>query len=278
MTNATESFLQDFHNARPGLTAQVFAGLPVHDGQTTWPSTYAALAGALPTDGSVRSLFDLACGDGYLLALLARRLGPGVALSGLDMSERELTAARTRLGEQALLLQGRAQDLPLAHASQDVVSCHMALMLMTDLDQVLSELRRVLRPGGQLLVLIGASQRVQGPAIALWRELLQQQPRRQDRTDVRFGDPRLADLASLRIWWQGAGFIDFTARELQQQRWLTPAQWWDWFEGMYDLHLLPVDQHAEMRQRFEAGMAALVDARGRLLQTEAFRLLQVRAG
>jgi ubiquinone/menaquinone biosynthesis C-methylase UbiE len=274
MSNPTESFLQDFHNARPGLTAQVFADLPVREGELSWPSTYAALAAALPTDGSMHRVFDLACGDGYLLGLLAQRLGPSAALTGLDMSPGELAAARERLGERAVLLQGRAQALPLSDASQDAVSCHLALMLMHDLDTVMAQLHRVLRPGGQLLVLVGARQQAQSPALALWRTLLQAQTRRPDRQAVQFGDARLADDAALRTWWQKAGFTDLRVRVLQRQRQMTPAQWWDWFDTMYDLHLLPDTDHAGMRQRFEAALAPLLDAQGQVWHGEAFHLLQ----
>jgi ubiquinone/menaquinone biosynthesis C-methylase UbiE len=274
MSNATETFLQDFHNARPGLTAQVFADFPVREGAVSWPSTYAALAAALPTDGSVNRVFDLACGDGYLLAMLAQQLGPSAVLTGLDMTPGELVAARGRLGERAVLLEGRAQDLPLADASQDAVSCHLALMLMHDLDTVMAQLHRVLRPGGQLLVLVGARQRVQGPALSLWRSLLQQQTRRAGREAVRLGDPRLTNEAELRNWWQAVGFGNIRVRELQQERWLTPTQLWGVFETMYDLHLVPEGEHAGLRQRFEAGLAPHLDTQGRVGHVDAFSLLQ----
>jgi SAM-dependent methyltransferase len=276
MSNPTEAFLQDFHNARPGLTAQVFADLPVQADGRTWPSTYAALASLLPIDGSVRSVLDLACGDGHLLGLLSARLGAGVALTGLDMSTGELAAARERLGKRAVLLQGRAQALPLADASQDAVSCHLALMLMHDLDTVLAQVHRVLRPGGHLLVLVGARQRVQGPALQVWRELLQQQPRRADRADVRFGYPRLNDEAALRVWWQAVGFTGITLQTLQRESWLTPGQLWAWFEGMYDLHLLPQADHASLRQRFEAALAPQLNAQGQVWHGESFSLWQAR--
>jgi SAM-dependent methyltransferase len=281
MNNPTEAFLQDFHNARPGLTAQVFADLPVQaDDGHAWPSTYQALVSRLPTDGSVRSVLDLACGDGYLLSLLAQRLGEDVQLSGLDMSPGELAAAQVRLGARALLLRGRAQALPVPDASVDAVSCHLALMLMDDLDTVLAQLRRVLRPGGHLLVLVGARQRVQGPALQVWqvwRELLQAQPRRDGRQAVRFGDPRLAEPVLLRAWWQGAGLGELVVQELHQQRRLTPDQFWAFFQGMYDLHLVPAGEHAGLRARFVQRLLPQLDAQGTLPHADTFWLLHARA-
>jgi ubiquinone/menaquinone biosynthesis C-methylase UbiE len=59
--------------------------------------------------------------------LLAR----GVAeTTGVDMSPGELRAARARLGEAVPLVEARAQALPFADGSFDLVTCHLAFMLM----------------------------------------------------------------------------------------------------------------------------------------------------
>jgi SAM-dependent methyltransferase len=87
-------------------------------------------------------VLDLACGDGYLTALL-----PGAI--GLDV---EIVAARAR---GVAVVQGRAQQLPFADGAFDAVACHLAIMLFDGLDAVIGEIRRVLVPGGQLHAILG---------------------------------------------------------------------------------------------------------------------------
>ncbi len=129
-----EAFVRAFHDAGPGVTARAFAR----------GGSYARLAAAVPA--TARRVLDLACGDGELLAAL----GPRAV--GLDVSAGEVRAARAR-GVTAV--QGRAGALPFAARAFDAVTCHLALMLVTDLDGVGSELARVLAPGGLLLAVVG---------------------------------------------------------------------------------------------------------------------------
>lgn len=94
-----------------------------------------------------RRILDLACGDGYLLALLARKF-PKARLIGIDMSPEELAAARERVQSAAELQLAHAAALPLEDAYCDAVTCHLALMLMEDAPSIVRELGRVLVPGG----------------------------------------------------------------------------------------------------------------------------------
>lgn len=137
-----EIWLLDWHSRHTGATSRTL-------GRGT-PSSYERLA-SFARAGD-RAL-DLACGDGMLLELLLER---GVhEAAGVDMSEAELSAARARLGGRAELVRGRAQALPFADVSFDVVTCHLALMLMDSPEQVVSEVRRVLRPGGTFAAVVG---------------------------------------------------------------------------------------------------------------------------
>ena len=141
----SERFLSAFHDADPGGTPRAFAHLPATMAERAFASSYECLLDAIPDDA--RSVLDLACGDGYLLSLLAARR-PDLSLAGVDLSTGELEAAGRRLRGRAVLQQGRAQELPLPDDSVDAVVCHMALMLMDDAPQVLAQVRRVLKAGG----------------------------------------------------------------------------------------------------------------------------------
>jgi len=131
-----EAWLRRFHDRRPGITSRAFAR----------GGSYARLAARVPAG----RVLDLACGDGAL----ARLLGPRCV--GLDVSRGELGAWGGRG------VQGRAQELPFAAASFDAVACHLAFMLFDDLERVVGELARVLRPGGSMLAVLGGGPTAEG--------------------------------------------------------------------------------------------------------------------
>ena len=80
----------------------------------------------------------------------------GVRLTGVELSREMLTIARgraTSLGRRADLRQGDAQALPFPDASFDTVVCTLSLCSIPDDRRAVAEMKRVLRPGGQLLLL-----------------------------------------------------------------------------------------------------------------------------
>lgn len=97
------------------------------------------------------TVIDVAVGTG-LLAREARRLmrGEGV-LIGIDLSESMLAVAQKTLGIP--LVQGTAEALPLAAGIADIVTMGYALRHVSSIEETLAEARRVLRPGGRLVLL-----------------------------------------------------------------------------------------------------------------------------
>lgn len=94
-------------------------------------------------------VLDLGCGDGVLL---------GGGTIGVDISEAELEAARRR-DENAQVVQARAQALPFRDAAFDTVISHLAFTLMADIDAVVTELARVIAPGGRFVTVVGGGPR-----------------------------------------------------------------------------------------------------------------------
>ena len=254
-----EVFLADFHDREPGGSTRAFAGVPVHDDPgASHPSTYhallAVLSGALPSlpIGPVR---DLACGDGYLLSLmrsLQRRL------IGVDLSRGELAAARVRLGPNMELVRARAVELPLATSSVAAITCHMALQLMDDTDSIIRELARVLRPGGELVVLLPqtpAPLETAGPARAAFIDALRGEQQSDRWRDVHFGERALCSIEGLRAaLLPRVGTLAITTFSSVQQ--LALDELWQWFSGMYHRALLPAEAWARVRGRFDAAVAA----------------------
>ena len=96
-------------------------------------------------------VLDIAVGTGLLAREAAGIVGEAGLVVGLDASFGMLAEARTTLALP--LVQGRAEALPFADASFDVVTMGYALRHMADFGSVFAEFRRVLKPGGTLLIL-----------------------------------------------------------------------------------------------------------------------------
>lgn len=80
----------------------------------------------------------------------------GVRLTGIELSDEMLAIARRRaaeLAQEILLLQGDAQALAFPDASFDTVVCTLSLCSIPDDRKAVAEMKRVLRPGGRLLLL-----------------------------------------------------------------------------------------------------------------------------
>jgi demethylmenaquinone methyltransferase/2-methoxy-6-polyprenyl-1,4-benzoquinol methylase len=121
----------------------------------------AEVARALCLEPHQRVL-DLACGTGDLVRAFSRL---GAWPIGVDRSGGMLRSARTL----APLVRADAEALPLATGSMDAAASAFALRNFVDLDHVLAELARVLRPGGRL-ALLDAS-RPSNPLLALGHHL-----------------------------------------------------------------------------------------------------------
>jgi ubiquinone/menaquinone biosynthesis C-methylase UbiE len=88
----------------------------------------------------------------------------GVRLTGVDLSPAMLAVAGDRaraVGREVALREADAQALPFADASFDTVVCTLSLCAIPDDRAAIGEMRRVLRPGGRLLLLdhVGSSRR-----------------------------------------------------------------------------------------------------------------------
>jgi ubiquinone/menaquinone biosynthesis C-methylase UbiE len=78
-----------------------------------------------------------------------------VRLTGIDLSPEMLALAETRatsLGRTIRLMEGDAQDLPFTDSSFDSVVCTYALCSVPDDARAISEMDRVLKPGGRLIL------------------------------------------------------------------------------------------------------------------------------
>jgi ArsR family transcriptional regulator len=113
----------------------------------TWESLVHALV-PLVTLGNV---LDAGCGDGTITGLLASRAKSVVCL---DRSETMIAAAKQRLSKErnVTFVTGDVQAMPLANACFDRALLFNVLVFVEDPAAVFSEAVRVLRPGGEAVV------------------------------------------------------------------------------------------------------------------------------
>jgi arsenite methyltransferase len=101
------------------------------------------------------TILDVGCGAGMDLLLAARRTGARSRAIGIDMTpamiERAKCAAlKTGIWENVEIRRGTAEELSVESGTIDVVISNGVLNLSSDKSRVLSEICRVLRPGGRL--------------------------------------------------------------------------------------------------------------------------------
>jgi len=113
----------------------------------TWT---AILAQFVPTS-YLATVLDLGCGTGRFSALFAERFAAFVI--GLDPSVDMLQAARHGAARDNLLYAAaRAESLPLADSSCDLAWLSQVIHHIADREACARELRRVVRPGGHVLI------------------------------------------------------------------------------------------------------------------------------
>jgi len=126
----------------------------------TWnPDTYSQNAAFVPQLGSgvlewlapqaAENILDLGCGDGQLTE---RIVAAGSNVTGIDASPQMVAAARAR-GVAAE--EGPAESLPFADHSFDAVFSNAVLHWVRGQDAMMTEVRRVLRPGGRFVAELG---------------------------------------------------------------------------------------------------------------------------
>ena len=168
-----------------------------------WVTRVAALA-QIRTGHHV---LDVACGTGALAREAASRVGPSGFVAGVDASPAMLAVA-ARLAPRLEWRHGTAEALSYPDRRFDAVVSQFGLMFFTDRRQALSEMRRVLKPAGRLVLAVWASLD-RAPAYAAEVALLERLagPRAADALRAPFvlGDPdELAQLVA------GAGVEDAT--------------------------------------------------------------------
>lgn len=100
-------------------------------------------------------ILDVGCGVGHWGRLMLSLVSPRATLVGLDREPKwveEATRIAAKRGLPARYQHGDATALPFEDASFDVVTCQTVLIHLRDPEAALGDMRRVLKPGGLLIV------------------------------------------------------------------------------------------------------------------------------
>jgi len=131
------------------------------DYEPLWQTQLACVHAELIARASLASgerVLDVACGSGLVAFRAKDAVGPHGQVVGVDLSGQMIDAARRRVEERkvrnASFERMDAEHLQLPDASFDVALCALGLMYMPDPERAVREIRRVLRPGGRMLVAV----------------------------------------------------------------------------------------------------------------------------
>lgn len=103
-----------------------------------------------------QTIMDIGCGPGYLLQAIAEEL-PEKKLIGVDISKEMIGRARANfssmgLGGRVEFRRGSAESLPFDDGTQDFIVSTFSLHHWADPQSGFSEIYRILKPGGQMLI------------------------------------------------------------------------------------------------------------------------------
>jgi ubiquinone/menaquinone biosynthesis C-methylase UbiE len=290
-----QQHLREVHGRLPGMTTNFSSRYTTPRGQTSYQlladtAVDAARALDRPVD-----VLDLACGDGYLIQLCLRQLEGGSTITGVDLSEGEIDAARQRLaGQNVSLCIGLAQSLPLAAGSIDVALCHLAFMLMIPVEPVVQELARVLRPGGIFSAVIASSSNPLSAGAsggqeldtqrALWRQMgvalrqFWQEEYPQLQADGRVGDPRAMTTAGWKeLFRPGTGFTgEVEVEEFEILIRESAEGIWNLMKETYLVEMLDAKMQEKLKSRLIAVIVEHERSHGTLGMAFPHRMFSVR--
>jgi demethylmenaquinone methyltransferase/2-methoxy-6-polyprenyl-1,4-benzoquinol methylase len=106
--------------------------------------------------GAGEMVLDVCTGTGELALLLARKVGPGGSVTGVDFCEEMLGRARKKTGKNyrnLSYIMSNAKKLPFPDNVFDAVTVSFGMRNIPDTAFALGEIKRVLKPGGKFICL-----------------------------------------------------------------------------------------------------------------------------
>ena len=137
----------------PGSWVEIYHNIFITAMIGEWVPRVLALVDPKPGE----SVLDVACGTGALTRAAAEAVGQRGFVAGADISPDMLSLARKLSDNQYPAIEWRecdAQSLPFEDEVFDIALCQLGLMFIPDKVAALKEMRRVLKPGGRVAVMV----------------------------------------------------------------------------------------------------------------------------
>src|SRR5882757_3451475 len=100
----------------------------------------------------VSQILELACGSGRLTRHIAEQLPPTAEFTATDLNADMINVARSKItADRVMWAPADMLNLPFEGESFDLVVCQFAIMLVPDQLKALSEIFRILKPGGKVM-------------------------------------------------------------------------------------------------------------------------------
>ena len=99
-------------------------------------------------------ILDIGCGVGFLSYEIALQTGDSGRVSGIDQNSEMIRHANKRCEKlrNTQFSQANADDLPFPEESFDAACCTQVLLYVNDVSQVISGIRRILKPAGRIII------------------------------------------------------------------------------------------------------------------------------
>ena len=191
-------------------------------------------------------ILDVACGTGIVARLAAKKVGDKGTVAGLDVNPGMLAVARnvTEPDQSIDWYEAGAEAIPLPDETFDAVLCQMGLQFMTDQPAALREMRRVLVPGGRIIV------NVPGPASKIFRELSKAMEQTISTEAAGFVNQvfSIHDTAEIQQLMNESGFKDVVTQAKQKNLSLPPPKAFLW-QYIYSTPLAGLVAQADEKAR-----------------------------
>lgn len=126
------------------------------DDMSYWSVSTGNLLLSLIKTAHYKRVLDVACGTGFPLLTLSQRFGPTCQLYGQDEWQAAIESTRKRIQARNIqnveLQQSSLAQLRIKAHSIDLVTAHMAWDYSTDTQDLITTCKRLLRPGGELVM------------------------------------------------------------------------------------------------------------------------------
>lgn len=120
-----------------------------------WNADFLELMAKRLNFDQIKSVLDVGCGIGHWGQILSTVLPEDSKIEGIDRETEWVKQAQEKVkpfGHRFQYQEGSAEHLPFANEQFDMVTCQTVLIHVPDVMEVLNEMKRVLKPGGLLLV------------------------------------------------------------------------------------------------------------------------------